>query len=86
MGGTANPCLVPVHAISTAVADGLFTGTVVLVYQLCPRWFGCDRLDGMMTIARVFTTLVMVFVSQYAALFSGGKCEVGWLGFDHHAG
>ena len=52
IGGKDGGWLFPItHAISTIMEALFCTGTVVLVYQLCLRWFGRERLDGLMTIA-----------------------------------
>jgi hypothetical protein len=37
---------------------------VVLVYQLCLRWFGRERLDALMTTAQVLMAVVVVVASQ----------------------
>ncbi len=54
----------PAHAVST-VAEALFcTSCVVLVYQLCLRWAGRERLDGLMTTAQVLMAVVAVVGGQ----------------------
>ena len=63
---SGSPLFIPAHAVSS-VASALFcTGGVVLIYQLCLRWFGRERLDGLMTLAQVVMTLVLVLGSQIA--------------------
>lgn len=52
------------HLISTAVAALFCTGCVVLVYQLCLRWFGRERLDGLMTTAQVLMAVTVILASQ----------------------
>jgi hypothetical protein len=52
------------HLISTAVAALFCTGCVVLVYQLCLRWFGRERLDGLMTTAQVLMAVAVILASQ----------------------
>ena len=42
-----------VHVFSTLLEALFCTGCVVLVYQLCLRWFGRERLEGLMTTAQV---------------------------------
>lgn len=54
---------VPVHAASTTMLALFTTGCVVLVYQLCLRWFGRERLEGLMV-----TTQIVVAVG---AMMSG---------------
>ena len=52
------------HALST-IEEALFcTAVVVLVYQLCMRWFGRERLDGIMTTMQVLVVLAMFVSSQ----------------------
>jgi hypothetical protein len=55
---------VPVHLVSTVMQSFFCTGSVVMVYQLCLRWFGRERLDGLMTTAQVMISLAAVLVSQ----------------------
>lgn len=55
-----------VHAVSTVMEALFCTGAVVLGYQLCLRWFGRERLDGLMTTAQVIVAVVAVFGSQLA--------------------
>jgi ABC-2 type transport system permease protein len=52
------------HALSTVLEALFCTGCVVLVYQLCLRWFGRERLDGLMTTAQVFLGIAAVLASQ----------------------
>ncbi len=56
----------PAHAFSSTCSALFCTSGVVLVYQLCLRWFGRDRLDGLMTFMQVLMTLVLVLGSQIA--------------------
>ena len=56
----------PVHAISTLLGALFTAGCVVLVYQLCLRWFGRERLDALMTTAQVFMAVAMVVAGQAA--------------------
>jgi ABC-2 type transport system permease protein len=45
--------------------EGLFaTSAVVVVYQLCLRWFGRERLDGLMTMAQVIISVGAVVGGQ----------------------
>jgi hypothetical protein len=52
------------HLISTVQAALFCTGCVVLVYQLCLRWFGRERLDGLMTTAQVLMAVAVILASQ----------------------
>ena len=53
-----------VHSLSTAVQALFCTGCIVLVYQLCLRWFGRERLEGLMTAAQVFVAMAAVLAGQ----------------------
>jgi len=53
-----------IHIFSTTLEALFCTGCVVLVYQLCLRWFGRERLDGLMTAAQVFVTIAAVLAGQ----------------------
>jgi hypothetical protein len=52
------------HMISTALQAMFCTGCVVMVYQLCLRWFGRERLDGLMTTAQVLISVGAVLSGQ----------------------
>jgi ABC-2 type transport system permease protein len=52
------------HAVSTSLEALFCTGCVVLVYQLCLRWFGRERLDSLMTAAQVLVAIVAVLGGQ----------------------
>jgi len=65
LGASDGGWLFPVvHAISTALEAMFCTGCVVLVYQLCLRWFGRERLDGLMTTAQVSVAIAAVLAGQ----------------------
>jgi hypothetical protein len=53
-----------VHLFSTTLEALFCTGSVVLVYQLCLRWFGRERLEGLMTIAQVLVSVAAVLSGQ----------------------
>lgn len=53
-----------VHAVSTALEALFCTALVVVVYQLCLRWFGRERLDGVMTTAQVTIAVAVVLSGQ----------------------
>jgi ABC-2 type transport system permease protein len=55
---------VPVHAVSMALEAVFCTATVVTAYQLCLRWFGRERLDGMMTTVQVVVSITLVLAGQ----------------------
>jgi ABC-2 type transport system permease protein len=53
-----------VHLFSTTLEALFCTGCVVLVYQLCLRWFGRERLEGLMTAAQVLVSVGAVLCGQ----------------------
>lgn len=53
-----------VHIMSTALEAVFCTGCVVLVYQICLRWFGRERLEGLMTTAQVLVAIAAVLAGQ----------------------
>lgn len=53
-----------VHGASILLEALFCAGCVVLVYQLCLRWFGRERLENLMTTAQVVLTVSMVLVGQ----------------------
>jgi ABC-2 type transport system permease protein len=55
---------VAVHALSTSLEALFCTATVVMVYQLCLRWFGRERLDALMTTTQVFVSIALVLSGQ----------------------
>jgi hypothetical protein len=54
----------PAHALSTILEALFCTGFVVMVYQLCLRWFGRERLEGIMTTAQVLVAIAAVIGGQ----------------------
>ncbi|HEV2452696.1 MAG TPA: hypothetical protein VGY98_00445 [Verrucomicrobiae bacterium] len=53
-----------VHVVSTVLEALFCTGSVVLIYQLCLRWFGRERLEGLMTMIQVIVSIGFVLSSQ----------------------
>lgn len=54
----------PVHTVSIVFEAVFCVGFVVMVYELCLRWFGRERLEGLMTTAQVVMAVVAVVGSQ----------------------
>jgi hypothetical protein len=52
------------HVISVTLEAMFCTGSVVMMYQLCLRWFGRERLDGLMTTAQVLVSIAAVLSGQ----------------------
>ncbi|HXJ40519.1 MAG TPA: hypothetical protein VNH18_14655, partial [Bryobacteraceae bacterium] len=59
------------HVISTALEALFCTGCIVLVYQLCLRWFGRERLDSLMTTAQVLVAVAVIVGGQVAPQLIG---------------
>jgi hypothetical protein len=55
---------VPAHVLSTALQALFCTSFLVMIYQLCLRWFGRERLDGIMTTAQVLVAVAVVVGGQ----------------------
>jgi len=77
-----------VHAVSIVMEALFCTGCVVLVYQLCLRWFGREVLDGMMTASQVVVGVALTVGSQVVPQVIGRLEGIGrdepltawWLG------
>jgi hypothetical protein len=74
------------HVISTGMEALFCAGCVVMVYQLCLRWFGRERLDGLITTAQVILSVGAVIGSQLLPqfLFLGNalttvRIQAGWI-------
>jgi hypothetical protein len=77
----------PAHLLSTALEALFCAGVVVVSYQLCLRWFGRERLDGLMTTMQIVLATSAVFAGQFvphllARLGANGELDlhVGWAG------
>ncbi len=55
---------IPAHAISLVLEAMFCAGCVVMAYQLCLRWFGRERLDGLITTAQVLVAVGAVLAGQ----------------------
>jgi ABC-2 type transport system permease protein len=79
-----------VHATSTVLEALFCTSCIVLAYQLCLRWFGRERLDGIMTTAQVLIAIFAVgagqLVPRLIVRFNGSELVhfgpgTWWVGF-----
>jgi len=52
------------HIISTALQALFCTGFIVVTYQVCLRWFGRERLEGLMTTVQIFAAIAAVVGGQ----------------------
>jgi hypothetical protein len=56
--------------ICSLVLEAIFCAScVVLLYQLCLRWFGRERLEGLMTTSQVVVSVVLVMSGQILPRF-----------------
>lgn len=53
-----------VHFVSVGIEAIFTTATVVVVYQLCLRWFGREKLDSFMTATQVIVSIAVVIGAQ----------------------
>ncbi len=61
-----NLLFAPVHLLSTTLLMVFSAGLTVLVYNLCLKWFGRQRLDTLLTIVQTLLAIAMVAGSQIA--------------------
>lgn len=64
MGDGGTWVFIPAHLLSTGISAIFCAGGVVLLYQICLRWFGQERLDSLMTMTQVVLMIVLVAGSQ----------------------
>jgi ABC-2 type transport system permease protein len=69
-----------VHALSMAMEALFCTACIVLVYQLCLRWFGRERMEGLMTTAQVLLSIAAVVSGQIVPRVMFRFREVATLG------
>ncbi len=53
-----------VHAVSTTLLMVFSASSIVLVYNLCLRWFGKERFENLLTMLQVLTALLMMMAGQ----------------------
>ena len=54
----------PAHVASTVLETLFCTASIVLIYQLCLRWLGRERFEGIVTSVQVAATLAFVLAGQ----------------------
>jgi ABC-2 type transport system permease protein len=76
-----------VHCLSLTMSALFSTASVIVVYQLCLRWFGRERLDNLMTAVQVLVAISFVVGGQIVPRLIGnvaGKFTlqpgIWWLG------
>ena len=83
IGASDGSWLFPLAHVMSTVLEALFcAASVVVVYQLCLRWFGRERLDGLMTMSQVLVAVVAVMAGQIPQLI--GRFH-GKFNFDFHS-
>ena len=53
-----------VHLFSTSLEALFCSATVVMIYQLCLRWFGREKLDSLMTATQTLVSVAIVVLAQ----------------------
>lgn len=65
------------HTVSLFLETIFCTATIVLLYQVCLRWMGRERLDNWMTFTQTLLTFAMIASSQLLPqLIIRGKTQV----------
>ncbi|HEX4146662.1 MAG TPA: hypothetical protein VHY91_24380 [Pirellulales bacterium] len=59
-----NGFFLPAHALSIVLEALFCTGTVIMVYQLCLRWCGRERLENLMTAAQIVVSMGAIIAGQ----------------------
>jgi hypothetical protein len=77
VGKNGSWLFLPVHLASTCLAALFCSGSVVLLYQLCLRWFGRERLDNLMTGAQILLAVGMMAGSQLMPLVMRSMDKAG---------
>lgn len=73
-GGWAYPI---VHLVSIFLETLFCAGLIVMSYQLCLRWLGRERLDGLMTTAQVFLMIFLIVGGQILPRVLGNLTRSG---------
>ncbi len=59
----------PAHALATVLLMVFSAALIVLVYNLCLKWFGRERFDNLLTLLQTVLTIVMIAGSQLMPRF-----------------
>lgn len=70
------------HGLSTTLLMVASAAGTVLVYQLCLRWFGRERLDNLLATLQALLAIVMAFGSQMVPRLAGNKNFAGFTEVD----
>lgn len=54
----------PAHVLATVLLMVFSAALIVLVYNLCLKWFGRERFDNLLTLLQTVLTIVMIAGSQ----------------------
>ena len=74
---------VAAHALSTTLEALFCVASVVMVYQLCLRWFGRERLDGLMTVMQIVVSISFVLGGQIVPRLMTSEQGRMMLNLDH---
>lgn len=64
---------VPAHLISTVLLMVFSASCIVLVYNLCLKWFGRERLDNLLATLQTLLSVLMVVSSQLVPRMFGSN-------------
>jgi ABC-2 type transport system permease protein len=77
----------PAHALATVLLMVFSAALIVLVYNLCLKWFGRERFDNLLTLLQTVLTIVMILGSQLMPRLMGMESienidvSRGWIRF-----
>ena len=63
----------PAHVLTTVLLMMFSTGCIVLVYNLCLKWFGRDKLDNLLTTLQTIVSVLMMVSSQLLPRVMGSE-------------
>ncbi len=64
VGSRGEWLFVPAHLFSTSLCIIFCAGMIAMLYNTCLRWFGRERLDGLMTLAQMLFAVCLMAGSQ----------------------
>ncbi len=77
--GEGTPWFILAHAVSLTLEALFCTGGVVLMYQLCLRWCGREKLDAVLTAVQTLVAIAAVLAGQIVPrllIYVGSGLEV----------
>jgi hypothetical protein len=68
----------PAHALTLGLNALFMLSLTVLLMHLCLRWFGKERLQGLLTTSQVVAVVIFIAGAQLAPRMMGGLAEGPW--------